>query len=442
MLAGMAAGLLAGLIVAWLVWLKTQAARAVLTERLDARDNLLAARDRQLADLRDECADLQQINRDLETAQARLQALWEEERRSGTEKIRVLNEARESFRQEFENLANRILEAKSRSFSDFSRQALEQLLVPVREQLDQFRARVDAVHTEQTRDQASLLSEIQHLKTLNQQISQEAVNLTKALKGESKTRGNWGELVLEQVLEHSGLTRGREYDTQVGLGERFGGPRNRYPDFVVHLPEGKDVIIDSKVILNAYARYCAANTAAEREAALAAHVTAVRAHAAALGAKDYGGLAGIRSLDLVIMCIPVEAAYIAAVAHEPQLYDDALKNRVLLVGPSTLLLALRIIATIWKREQQDRNAYEIAERGRLLYEKFAGFAEDLGAIGKSLAQAQESFDAAVAKLSRGPGNLIGQAQKLCDLGIKPRKQLPAELADRDRADEAPPDRSS
>jgi DNA recombination protein RmuC len=403
---------------------------AVLRERLEEKQ-------RQADELG---ADLRQLQAQLDgargaiteqqSARSRLEATLENERRGAEEKIKLLNEARENLRVEFENLANRIFDEKSRRFTVENKENLQLVLTPLKEHLDSFRKRVDDVHQEGIKERASLLHEVKTLRELNRQIGEDAVNLTRALKGESKTQGNWGELILERVLEQSGLTRGREYETQLHLKERYGGTQSRYPDVVVHLPEGKDVVIDSKVSLKDYEACCAAETEEEREAAFKAHLRSLRSHIAELSAKSYESLEGIRALDIVVMCVPSEAALIAAVSRDNGLYEEAFRKRIMLVGPSTLLLALRIIATIWRHEDQNRNTLEIAERGQLLYEKFVGFVEDLDSIGKGLDNTRAAYEQARGKLHDGAGNLVGQAQKLIKLGVKARKQLPPELVEK------------
>jgi len=353
----------------------------------------------------------------------------ESERRLAEEKLKFAEQSRQDLKKEFENVANRIFDEKNRRFTDESRKHLDGMLGPLRQQLGEFRKRVDDVYDKESQGRASLLQEIRMLKDLNQQISKDAVDLTNALKGESKTRGTWGEMVLEKVLEQSGLTNGREYETQVHLKEKHGGVQSRYPDVVVHLPEGRDVIIDSKVSLRDYETYCSAETDAEREAALKAHVAAVRQHVNELSAKKYEELAGVSSLDHVLMCIPIESAMVTAVSADPRVHEEALAKNVALVGPSTLMLTLRIVAAIWRQEYQQRNVLKIAERGKLLYDKFVGFVDDLASVGKGLDNARVAYDDAFSKLKSGPGNLVGQAEKLIKLGVKARKHLPEGLAE-------------
>jgi DNA recombination protein RmuC len=361
---------------------------------------------------------------------ARLQASLEQERRSADEKIALLASARESLSEEFKGLAARILEERGARFAAESKERLGELLDPLRVQIGEFKKKVEDVYDKEAQGRASLLQEIRHLKDLNQQIAADAVSLTRALKGDAKVRGNWGEVVLERVLEQSGLANGREYEKQVRLHERCGGAQARYPDVVVRLPEGRDVVVDAKVSLVAFAEHAAAETDEERRAALRRHVDSVRAHVKALGDKRYDDLAGIVSPDFVVMFVPNEPALIAAAAEDPALYDDAFARRIAIVGPSTLLLSLRLVASIWRTEHQNRNALEIAERGQLLHDKLVGFVEDLARIRKQLDDARLTCDAAEGKLTTGAGNLIGQAKKLVDLGVKAKKQMPRELSER------------
>jgi DNA recombination protein RmuC len=349
---------------------------------------------------------------------------------AANEKLVLLEQAKEQLAREFENLANRIFEDKSSKLVGENRTKLEEILQPFKDQLGDFRKRVDDVYDKEGKERTSLLSEIKHLKELNNQISKEAVDLTNALQGQSKTRGDWGEMVLERVLELSGLTRGREYDTQVHLKEKHGGGAGRYPDFVVHLPEGRDVVIDSKVTLNHYKTYCSAENDADRVAALGSHVAAVRRHMTELSAKNYQELEGISALEQVIMCIPNEPAYITSAAEDPKLHDDAMKNHILIVGPNTLILTLKIVAAMWRTDDQNRNALEIAERGQLLYDKFVGFVEDLQGVEKALNTANKLCEDARGKLVDGSGNLVGQAEKLLALGVKAKKNLPADMVDK------------
>lgn len=342
------------------------------------------------------------------------------------EKLDLLEKAKQELGREFENIANRIFDEKNSK----NRENLDEILKPFKEELKEFRNKVDTVYVEEGKQRQSLLKEIEHLRELNNQVSKEAVDLTQALKGQSKTRGNWGELVIDKVLEASGLTKPREYETQLYLKEKHGGTQGRYPDFVVHLPDRRDVIIDSKLALNDYDAYCSAETDDEREAALKAHINAVRRHMMDLDAKAYEELAGIQPLDQVIMCIPNEPAYITAMAEDTALHEDAMKCGILIVGPNTLVLTLKIIAAMWRTDDQGKNALAIAERGQKLYEKFVGFVEDLQAVEKAINSAAKACGDAQGKLSEGSGNLVRQSQMLVDLGVKAKKQLPPEVVDK------------
>ncbi|MCK5850928.1 MAG: DNA recombination protein RmuC [Kiritimatiellae bacterium] len=417
-------GLGIGVVGAWL-WLRGKSGKeiAVLKEKLNVGDSLKS----ELEQSKDELSVLR-------TQLAETRIAGEKDLVAAEEKLVLLTNAKELLSKEFENLANRIFEDKSSRLVGENRTKLEEILMPFKDQLGDFRKRVDAIYAKEGEQRASLLTKIEQLTDLNNKIDEDAKNLTMALKGQSKTRGNWGEMVLERVLEMSGLTRGREYESQLYLKEKHGGAQGRYPDFVVHLPEGRDVVIDSKMVLNDYNVYCSAEDDSVRAEALKAHVAAVKKHMMDLSSKNYQELEGINPLEQVIMCIPNEPAYITAVAEDSTLHDDAMKHHILIVGPNTLVLTLKIIAAMWRTEDQSRNALEIAERGQKLYDKFVGFVEDLEGVEKALSQASKMCGEAKGKLSEGGGNLVGQAKKLIALGVKAKKQLPQELAEKSDAD--------
>jgi len=422
---GLLVGIGAGALVAYLLCrARAVAETGVLAERLEAGRQRAEDLGLEIEQMRQRHTEQQQCSDQQNAEIASLKATREIERKNAQEKLQLLEEARKSLATEFENLANRIFEEKREKFVAQNREKLGEVLRPLKDQLADFRKRVDDVHTAEMQGRTSLVTELRHLRELNQQVSSDAVNLTNALKGESKTQGQWGELILERVLEQSGLQRGREYETQVHLREKYGEHRSRYPDVVVHLPEKKDVIIDSKVSLKDYERFCSATDDQEREIAFKAHLKSLRNHMAELGDKKYEELTGINALDLVVMCVPSESALIAAVSREQGLYEEAFSKHIMLVGPSTLLLTLRIIATIWRHEYQNRNAQEIADRGKQLYDKFVGFLVDLEKVNKLIRDAGVACDSATAKLSTGNGNLVGQAEKLIELGVKARKKMP------------------
>jgi DNA recombination protein RmuC len=309
------------------------------------------------------------------------------------------------------------------------------LLNPLREQLGEFRRRVDEVYDKENKERGALQSEIAALKNLNQRISEDAVNLTRALKGDAQAQGAWGEMVLERVLEASGLQKGRGYEVQVTLADEAGGrPR---PDVIVHLPEGRDIVVDAKVSLTAYERYCRAADGAERNMQLSAHLASLRKHVRELADKRYADLPGVNSLEFVLMFVPVEAAYIEAVHNDDALHAFALERQVVIVTVSTLLATLRTVESLWRNADRNRNAQEIAERAGRLYDKFAGFVDDLDEARSRVAAAAKSLDAASGKLSTGSGNLLRQVEMLRELGARASKALPADA--RERASQDAPD---
>ena len=351
------------------------------------------------------------------------------ERSRGTEQLAQL-EAR------FRQLSSDILEDKSKRFTEQNRDNLEALLKPLRERLAGFENQVKQTYEYETRDRVALAAQIAQLHKLNQQVSSEANALATALKGQSKTRGNWGELVVERILELSGLAEGREYHKQVSAQAEDGG--RRMPDFVVHLPGGRDIVIDSKLALNAYLRATAAATDEARAAAMAEHVAALRNHVRELADKDYTRLYGITSLDFVLMCVPNEAAYVEALTAAPGLFEEAFAKKIVLVSPSNLWPTLRAVENMWRLERQNENAAEIARRGGALLEKLHGFVDDVMEIDKHLKRAVEAHAGAMNKLSTGKGNLIARAEQMRKLGVAVKKQLPLVPQDGDDDDDAGP----
>ncbi len=368
----------------------------------------------------------------LEAEFAALTTQSREQQQSATDKIKLLEQAETRLTKEFENLASRIFEENQKKFSESSKAGVEALLNPVRQQLTDFRKKVEDIYDSENKDRASLRAEITQLKGLNERISNDALNLTKALKGDSKVRGNWGEVQLERLLEQSGLAKGREYEVQSSFksadGQRF------QPDVIVHLPESKDVIIDSKVSLVAYEQYHTSEDDEVRKRHADAHIVSLRAHINELSAKNYDELIGLHSLDLVIMFVPIEPALLLALEHQPELTDIALNKSVLLVCPSTLMGTLRIIHNIWRYEHQNRNTQEIASQAGNLYDAFVNFVDSLERIGQALGKAQVEFDTAHKRLKSGRGNLIERSEKLKQLGIKTKKSLPAKLLEEDTSD--------
>lgn len=350
-----------------------------------------------------------------------------QERNQSTEKLALLQGARDELTLQFKTLANDILEEKSKRFSEQNQQSLGQLLDPLKTKLQEFQGKVEQVYVQEGKDRTALAEQVRQLMELNRTVSQEANNLTKALKGSNKAQGNWGELVLERVLESSGLRKGEEYDVQES--HTLADGRRLQPDVVVHLPEDRHLVIDAKATLIAYEDYANAEDEKHRDAALKRHLDAVRTHIKGLSDKNYQDLYGLKSLDFVLMFIPIEPAFMLAVTHDRELFMDAWNKNVLLVSPSTLLFVVRTVANLWRQEAQNRNAQDIAKRGAELYDKLAGFVEDMESLGNRLSQAQKDYDGAINKLSTGRGNLIRQAEMLKKLGVKPSKSLPTPMVE-------------
>lgn len=326
---------------------------------------------------------------------------------------------------DFELLANKLLEEKTKKFTEQNRENLDQILTPLRERIKDFEEKVERSYGEEKKDKAELRGEIKKLMELNQQISTEASNLTNALKGDAKKQGNWGELILERIMESSGLEKGQQYHVQYSTE---GAEGNRLqPDVVVQLPEGKHIIIDSKVSLVAYERMVNAETEEEQLRELALHITSVKNHIKQLSDKNYPSAKGLNAPDFVLLFMPIESSFSQAIKADDDLFHFAWERNIVIVGPSTLLATLRTISAIWKQEMQNRNAQAIAEKGAAMYDKFVAFVEDLKKVGVQLGKAQEAYGDAYNKLSEGKGNLVRRAEEMRKLGAKGSKQLPSEL---------------
>ncbi|WP_115720320.1 DNA recombination protein RmuC [Gallaecimonas mangrovi] len=391
------------------------------SERLDV---LQAERDATLDTLEETRISLAQQQQ----SRAELQARLEEQQKAAADKVAALQDAEQRLSEQFQNLAQRIFEQKAEALSKQSNESLQSILTPLRQQLGDFHKKVDTVYDNERLQRQGLMNELQVLKDLNRQMSEETQNLTRALKGDKKLQGNWGEMVLNRVLEESGLRKGHEFDVQVALkddaGERF------IPDVVVHLPDSKDIIVDSKVSLVDYEKYFSAENDLQKEAALRGHVQALRQHIKGLGNKDYERLSGVNALDYVLMFIPIEGAFFAAMEADPNLFTEALQKNILVVSPTNLLVVLRTIKRVWSYEQQSRNAQDIASRAAALYEKFVGFVEDLEKVGAALDNTQKRYGEAMGKLASGRGNLVRQTEMLLELGVEPKKTLATELRQR------------
>ena len=355
----------------------------------------------------------------------RLEAALDSERKQGLGRIESLNEAKEALTSQFKNLANEILEDKSKRFTEQNVANLDALLKPLQTKLSEFKEQVNTSYSNEARERHALKSEIERLANLNLKMSDETRSLTQALKGDSKVQGNWGELVLESILESSGLRKGEEYVVQDSHTQTDGS--RLQPDVVVKLPEGRSLVVDSKVSITAYSRHAEAVDPTSAEQELASHIQSLRQHIQGLSSKNYSSLYGIGSVDFVLMFVPIEPAFLLALKTAPNLYQEALAKNIVLVCPSTLMATLRTVAHLWRQDHQNRNALEIAKQCGTLYDKFVGFVDDLEKLGQRLDQAQTSYHDAFNKLKSGKGNLIRTAEKVRELGVKPSKNLSSPL---------------
>ncbi|MBN1989097.1 MAG: DNA recombination protein RmuC [Bacteroidales bacterium] len=328
-----------------------------------------------------------------------------------------------SFKNEFKVLADQILEDKSKRFTEQNQLNLERLLKPLGENISVFQKKVEEVYDKESKERFSLGREVEKLVVLNQRISEEANNLTNALKGQVKQQGNWGEMILESILEKSGLVKGREYFVQESYKDDEG--RRFQPDVIVAYPDNRKIVVDSKVSLIAYERYTTAAEPTEQQKALVEHIRSIRSHVEMLSAKNYQDLVG--SLDFVMMFVPIEPAFLAAMQADAELWNYAYSRRVLLISPTNLIAALKMIYDLWQRENQNRNAMEIADRGGQLYDKFVGFVENLKAVGENIARTNKSYELAMGQLTEGRGNLVNQVQKLKELGAKAKKAISEDI---------------
>ena len=374
-----------------------------------------------------ELQQLQQLFIETKTRNAELQTRMDEQMKNAAEKLKLLQDAEVRLNTQFENLAGKIFDERSKQFTEHNKTSLNHIVTPLREQLGEFKQRIETVYDNENKDRISLREEIVSLRRDTAQMNQEALNLTRALKGDKKTQGNWGEMILEKVLEKSGLRKGIEYETQGA----FRDEDNKLfkPDVIVRLPEEKDVIVDSKVSLLAYERYCSTEDDQERITALKQHTEAVREHIKGLSGKDYSGLKGIRTLDFVLLFMPIEAAFIAAFQADERLFTDAFEHKIIVVTPTTLLATLRTIENIWRYERQNENARAIADKAGSVYDKICGFVEDLDKLGKQLSTVHTTYDGVMNKLTHGRGNLINQASSFVELGVKVKKNFPKSITE-------------
>lgn len=399
---------------------------------LNAARETLADKIKEVAQIKEELKKSKEefatINEQLATAKAQNNALVEK-LQTQKEEIEALGK---KFNIEFENIANKILETKSERFTELNKTNMSAILEPLGKNIDEFKKTVNDTYDKESKERFSLGEKVKELALLNQQISEEARNLTKALKSEAKTQGCWGEMILESILEKSGLRKDEEYFMEYQLLDEHGTPlrsdsegKKMRPDAVIKYPDNRSVIIDSKVSLNAFTRYLAATDADEQKKELDNHVADIKTHINTLSAKGYDDYD--KALDFVMMFIPSEPAYIAAMQGAPDLWNYAYEKRILLMNPTNLITSLKLIVDLWKREYQNRNAIEIAERGAKLYDKFVGFVDNLKDVGEYIDKAQNKYSEAYKQLSTGNDNLVLQATKLRNLGVKPKKELKPEL---------------
>ncbi len=421
--------LVLGIVLAYLI---TKMKFEKITTSLEERNNLLASQkvetDKFIDQIQSEKEhfrnEKESVNLKLATKIAELENLEIKlsENKAEVEKLQ------ERFTKDFEILASKILEEKSEKFTAKNKENIELILNPLQEKIKSFEKKVEDTHKESLEKQSALREQINGLRDLNQKMSKDAVNLTKALKGESKKQGDWGELQLEIILEKAGLQKNVHFSTQGGYRDEHDNLKK--PDFIIHLPENKHLIIDSKVSLIGYDKFYNAEIDAEEAIGLKQHLLSIKKHIKDLGGKNYSELYGINSPDYVLMFVPIEPALMVALQNDQNLYLEALDKNVVLVSNSTLLATLTTVASIWKQEDQKRNVLEIARQAGALYDKFKGFIDDLIKVGNQINASQDSYKAAMNKLHEGKGNLISRVEKLKDLGAKAQKSIPENLLKR------------
>ncbi len=383
--------------------------------------NSLEEKTESINKLNQEIKILQQDRNELSKDKASLVTKAEENKIAFEEKLQILTEAKENLKRDFEILANKIFEEKTTKFKETNHESITNLLNPMKNQLEEFRKRIDQVYDSENKDRASLKSEILNLRTLNETLNKEAKNLTNALKRDPKKQGNWGEMRLERVLEDSGLTKNIEYFTQAHYVDKEN--KNKYPDVVIKLPEERDIVVDAKTSLTAYEKFVSSEETLEKDRALREHLISVKKHASELSAKEYQKLEGINTISHVLMFIPVESAYLLALENDNQIFNEAMDNNVMIVGPSTLIYVLQMIKQIWRSEYQTKNVIQIAEEGGKMYDKFCSFIIDLEKIGKNIDDLSKNYLASMNKLKSGRGNLVRRAEIMKELGAKADKQL-------------------
>ncbi|VAX18004.1 DNA recombination protein RmuC [hydrothermal vent metagenome] len=395
--------------------------------QLEERVTRIGEMETKISKFEDELNAKNDENTELKTKIAELETAIEKERKSTVEKLKLLEESKEELKNEFKNLSNEILEEKSKRFTETNKKNIDDILSPLKEEFNQFKKTVAETYDKESRDRTALKTQIDSLKELNEKLGKEALSLTNALKGDSQKQGAWGEIILERVLEESGLHKGREYETQLSFNDEVG--KRKRPDAIVHLPNNKDVIIDSKVSIVAYQNYHQTENEEEKKQYLKEHLQSIKNHIKELSLKNYEDIEEIRTLDYVLMFIPIESAFMLAMENDRELFSQAFEKNIVIVTPSTLLVTLKTIQNIWRYEKQNKHAQEIAKKAGDLYDKFVNFSDSLTDVGTNLDRAKKSYDVAVNRLSTGKGNLISQAQKIKTLGIKTKKEFSSNLID-------------
>ncbi|WP_205892821.1 MULTISPECIES: DNA recombination protein RmuC [Pseudomonas] len=376
------------------------------------------------------CADLKAANEKyaaLENAHVKLNTSFVEKQQSFDAQFKQLNENRESLTKEFERLANEVLERKGKAFKELNQESINNLIAPLQTEMKGFRSRIEDIHTKDAEQRVELRTELKNLQVLNKDITDQAEKLTTALRGQKKVQGNWGELMLENVLDSSGLRLGTDYKREVSFNTEDGRQR---PDAIVYLPQNKHMIIDAKTSLVAYTDYINAEDDLVRAQALAAHTAAVSARINELADRDYHRLAGLNSPEVVIMFIPIESAYVEALRHDESLFQRAIERNILVATPTTLLTSLKIVKQLWSFEDRNKHTAELASRAQKFYEKLNGFLTSMQAVGTQLDKAKETYSKALGQLYNGKGNLIKQASEFRELGVSVQKELPGELLER------------
>ncbi|HVL58101.1 MAG TPA: DNA recombination protein RmuC [Burkholderiaceae bacterium] len=366
-------------------------------------------------------------NLELTARLARAQAQCDAAEQSNRRFEQQLAAAHAQLKDSFANLAQAVLDEKSATFARQNASSLEQILAPLRDRIDAFQRKVDDAYAAESRERFAMKHELERLLAMNHQLSQDARNLTDALKGQSQLQGAWGELILERLLESAGLERGREFDVQLTVDDAELGRRR--PDAVLRLPEGRDLVIDAKVSLVAYERYCSCEHAGDADAALKSHVASARAHMTGLAERSYESLAGLNTPDFTLMFVPIEGAFAALVRGDESLFQEAFQRKVLIVSPTTLLVVLKLVSFLWRQDKISRNTRAIIEQGRLVYEKFAGFLAEFDAAGRQLHAAAERYERARSRLTSGRGSLASKVEKLVALGVSPSQRIQPALVE-------------